>query len=131
GCPQGSNNYMTSDIKTLLDMVHQELPLGQRGWQAVHVKFCQWVKVNRWLECKVSLLETKFKQLVKTTKPTGDGVCPPEVTCALHIDQLINECTGTHDLDDMDFNGIEDDDNHSIVSDPIQDESDHTSPPIQ
>ncbi|KAG2067341.1 hypothetical protein BDR04DRAFT_1120547 [Suillus decipiens] len=70
-------------------------------------------------------------KLVKTTKPIGDGVCPPEVTHALYIDQLINECAGTHDLDDMDFDGIEDDDNHSIVSDPIQDESDHTSPPIQ
>ncbi|KAG2079009.1 hypothetical protein BDR04DRAFT_1166016 [Suillus decipiens] len=118
GHPQGSNNYMTSDIKTLLDM-------------AVHVKFCQWAKVNRQPERKVSLLETKFKQLVKTTKPMGDSVCPPEVTHALHIDQLINERTGTHDLDDMDFDGIEDDNNHSIVSDLIQDESDRTSPPIQ
>ncbi|KAG2071762.1 hypothetical protein BDR04DRAFT_1117436 [Suillus decipiens] len=87
------------DIKTLLDMVHQELPLGQHGWQAVHVRFCQWAKVNKWPEHKVSSLETKFKQ---------------------HI----NEHAGTRDLDDMDFNGIEDDDNHSIVSDPIHDESD-------
>ncbi|KAF9228947.1 hypothetical protein BS17DRAFT_763592 [Gyrodon lividus] len=49
-------------------------------------------------------LETKFKQLVKTTKPTGNGECPPEVTHAHHIDSLINEHAGTCDLEDSDFN---------------------------
>ncbi|KAG1722873.1 hypothetical protein EDB19DRAFT_2043948 [Suillus lakei] len=56
-------------------MVCQELPLGQRGWQAVHVKFGQWEKANGRPERKVTSLETKFKQLVKTMKPMGDGVC--------------------------------------------------------
>ena len=42
-------------------------------------------------------------QLVKTPKPTGDGVCPPEVTCAHHIDDLINEHVGTRDLNNSDF----------------------------
>ncbi|KAG1801196.1 uncharacterized protein BJ212DRAFT_1487734 [Suillus subaureus] len=130
GCPQGSNNYMISDVTILLDMVCQEPPLGQCGWQAVHVKFCQWVKANGHPEHKVTSLEMKFKQLVKTMKPTGDGVCPPDVTCALRIDQLINECAGTCDLDDMDFDTIEDDDNHSVVSNEIniQDEPYHTFP---
>jgi hypothetical protein len=70
-------------------------------------------------------------QLVKTTKPTGDGVCPPEVTRAHRIDQLINERAGTRDLEDKDFDAIEDDDDHSVASDQIQDELDRTSPPIQ
>ncbi|KAG2085579.1 uncharacterized protein F5147DRAFT_553276, partial [Suillus discolor] len=132
GRPQGSNNYTSSDVKVLLDMVCQELPLSQHGWQAVHVKFGQWAKANGRPECKVTSLETKFKQLVKTTKPTGDSVCPPEVTCAHCIDQLINERAGTRDLDDMDFDDIEDNDgNHSVVSDQFQDELDHTSPLIQ
>jgi len=39
GCPQGSNNYTNTDVKILLDMVCQKLPLGQCGWQAVSVKF--------------------------------------------------------------------------------------------
>jgi hypothetical protein len=41
GRPQGSNNYTSLDVKVLLDMVHQELPLSQYGWQAVHIKFGQ------------------------------------------------------------------------------------------
>ncbi|KAG1723958.1 hypothetical protein EDB19DRAFT_1644979, partial [Suillus lakei] len=131
GRPQGSNNYTSSDVKVLLDMVCQELPLGQRGWQAVHVKFGQWEKANGRPERKVTSLETKFKQLVKTMKPMGDGVCPPEVTRAHCIDQLINEHAGMCDLDDMDFDDIEDNDNHSVISNQIQDELDHTSPPIQ
>jgi hypothetical protein len=63
GRPQGSNNYTSSDVKVLLDMVRQELPLGQRGWQAVHVKFGQWAKANGRPERKVTSLETKFKQV--------------------------------------------------------------------
>ena len=42
-------------------------------------------------------------QLVKTPKPTGNGVCPPEVTRAHHIDDLINERVGTRDLNNSDF----------------------------
>lgn len=42
-------------------------------------------------------------QLVKTTKPTGTGVCPPEVKRAHHIDELINERAGTCELADSDF----------------------------
>jgi len=44
-----------------------------------------------------------LEQLTKTKKPTGDGVCPPEVKRALFIDDLINDRAGTRDLDDGDF----------------------------
>ncbi|KAG2049005.1 hypothetical protein BDR06DRAFT_975589 [Suillus hirtellus] len=70
---------------SLLDIVQDELPLGQCGWQTGQVKFGQWAKVKHWPECKLTLLETEFKQLVKTTKPTGDSMCPLEVTCTHHI----------------------------------------------
>lgn len=63
GRPQGSNNYTSSDVKSLLDIVQDELPLGQRGWQAVQVKFCQWAKVKHRPERKLTSLETKFKQV--------------------------------------------------------------------
>ncbi|KIK34173.1 hypothetical protein CY34DRAFT_17907 [Suillus luteus UH-Slu-Lm8-n1] len=125
------DNDEVSDVKVLLDIVCQELPLGQREWQAVHVKFGQWEKANGQPKRKITSLEMKFKQLVKTMKPTGDGVCPPEVTRAHHIDQLINKHAGTHDLDDMDFDDIEDNNDHSILSDQIQDKLDCTSPSIQ
>ncbi|KAG1828588.1 hypothetical protein DFJ58DRAFT_849021 [Suillus subalutaceus] len=68
----------TADVNALLDMVQDELPLGQHGWQTVHLKYSQWAKVNHRPSRKITSLETKYKQLVKTTKPIGDGVCPPQ-----------------------------------------------------
>ncbi|KIK76684.1 hypothetical protein PAXRUDRAFT_169118 [Paxillus rubicundulus Ve08.2h10] len=105
---QGANNHTVGDMMTLLDCVEDELPLGQRGWQAITVRFNQWAAKSGRPERKLTSLETKFKQLVKTTKPTGDGECPEEVTHAHHIDSLINEHAGTRDLDDSDFNDVGD-----------------------
>ncbi|KAI6033762.1 hypothetical protein BKA83DRAFT_4121136 [Pisolithus microcarpus] len=72
GHPQGAGNYSSSDINALLDYVEEDLPLGQRGWQSVTTKFNKWA-------------------LIKTPKPTGTGICPPDVLQAHHIDDLINE----------------------------------------
>ena len=119
GCPQGAGNYSTSDTNTLLDCVEEELPLGQRGWLAVTTKFNKWASKNSHPEWKVSSLETKFKQvrlainvifasysipqLVKMLKPTGTGVCPPKISRAHEIDELINERAGTRNLDDSKY----------------------------
>ncbi|KAG2337596.1 hypothetical protein BDR05DRAFT_1004929 [Suillus weaverae] len=104
GRPSGSNNYTTADAKALLDFIEKELPLGQRGWQVVHA----------------NSIETKFKQ------PTGDGVCPPDVTRAHQIDALINERAGTCDLNDADYdNNHDDDDTHSVSPEP--DEPQHVA----
>ncbi|KAG1729880.1 uncharacterized protein EDB91DRAFT_1252923 [Suillus paluster] len=96
----GSNNYSVTDIQVLLDFVEDECPLGQKGWQAIHLKYSEWARKHKRPPRKAMSLETKFKQLVKTTKSTGDGICPPDVTCAHEIDMLINERAGTHDLND-------------------------------
>jgi hypothetical protein len=57
---------------------------------------------------------------VKTTKPTGDGVCPPDVTRAHEINALINECAGTRDLNDLDFDADASQDDSCNVSLPIE-----------
>ncbi|KAI6101444.1 hypothetical protein EDD16DRAFT_1716654 [Pisolithus croceorrhizus] len=130
GCPQGAGNYSSSDMNVLLDYVEEELLLGQRGWQSVTTKFNKWaVKYGR-PERKVPSLEMKYKQLIKTPKPTGTGVCPPKVLWAHHIDDLINEQAGTCELNDSDFDdtieadklGASDDDNTNPPPEPC-----HTS----
>ncbi|KAG2336469.1 hypothetical protein BDR05DRAFT_953347 [Suillus weaverae] len=103
GRPNGSNNYSSANVKFLLDLVEDELPLGQKGWQVIHSKFTQWANRHGRPQRKATSLETKFKQFVKTTKPTGDGVCPPDVTRAHELDVRINERAGTRDLNDSDF----------------------------
>ncbi|KIK77069.1 hypothetical protein PAXRUDRAFT_167937 [Paxillus rubicundulus Ve08.2h10] len=103
GHPQGANNYSVSNTNMLLNIIKDELPIGQRGWLTVMTKFNKRAIESGRPERKQTSLETKFKQLVKTTKPTGNGVCPPEIKRAHHIDSLINERAGTHDLGDSDF----------------------------
>lgn len=63
GRPNGSNNYSTADVKVLLDLVEDELPLGQKGWQLIHSKFTQWATRNGRPHHKAASLETKFKQV--------------------------------------------------------------------
>ncbi|KAG1852889.1 hypothetical protein DFJ58DRAFT_661033 [Suillus subalutaceus] len=108
GRPNGSNNYSTADVKVLLDLVKDKLPLGQKGWQLIHSKFTQRAGRNGRPHRKATLLETKFKQFVKTTKPTGDGVCPPDVTRAHELDARINERAGTRDLNNSDYDAHDD-----------------------
>ncbi|KAG6915705.1 hypothetical protein DXG01_010299 [Tephrocybe rancida] len=103
--PHGAGNYHTEDVTTLLDAVESELPLGQRGWAAIHRRYSKWAQKNKRPDRTVKSLETKYKQLTKTTMPTGDGYCPPDVKRAHGIEELINEHACTHDLDDNDFNG--------------------------
>ncbi|KAG2153660.1 uncharacterized protein EDB93DRAFT_1248562 [Suillus bovinus] len=106
----------TANVNCLLNMVKDELPLAN------------WAKVNHQPSHKITLLE-----LVKTMKPTGDSICPPQVICAHHIDHLINKHAETYDLNDLDFENENinnnNNNNHSIVSD--QDEPYCASPLIQ
>lgn len=46
---------------------------------------------------------------MKTTKPTGDAECPPEVDLAHEIDYLMNEKVNTRDLDDAEIADLPDD----------------------
>lgn len=57
---------------------------------------------------------------MKTTKPTGNGVCPPDVTRAHEIDALINERAGTRDLNDSDFDADNSHDDLRNITPPIE-----------
>ncbi|KAH7907608.1 hypothetical protein BJ138DRAFT_1129056 [Hygrophoropsis aurantiaca] len=122
GRPFGPGNYSPSDVKALLGFIENELPLGQRGWKAVHTRFVQWARKHKRPQRALKSLETKYKQLVRTTKPTGDGVCPPEVDKAHFIDNLINERAGTRDLHDSDFA-----DNTGVISVSSDDDDTRTN----
>ncbi|CAA7268225.1 unnamed protein product [Cyclocybe aegerita] len=120
GRPKGAGNYTADEVDALLDFVEEELPLGQRGWQSIHRGFTRWAHRNDAAERTLKSLETKFKQLVKTTKPTGDAYCPPDIKRAHKIDGRINKRAATRDLNDSDFDdavqltgGSEDDDDNA------------------
>jgi hypothetical protein len=63
GRPHGAGNYSSDDIKVLLDFVEEEIPLGQRGWKAIHQRFSKWAQRHRRPQRTVKSLDTKFKQV--------------------------------------------------------------------
>lgn len=63
GRPRGAGNYQADDVSALLDFIEKELPLGQRGWQAVHRRYTRWARINLRPERVVKSIETKFKQV--------------------------------------------------------------------
>ncbi|KAJ7258322.1 hypothetical protein C8J57DRAFT_1472431 [Mycena rebaudengoi] len=100
-----SRNFEPEDTNTLLDIVQKELPLGPKGWASIHKRFSKWAHKNSRPDRAGKSLETKYKQLLKTKKPTGDAICPPEIKRAHRIEEMINQRAGTHDLSDSEFDG--------------------------
>ncbi|KAG1789266.1 uncharacterized protein HD556DRAFT_1447115 [Suillus plorans] len=78
GRQQGAPNYNEDDIDALLDACESCLPVSAKT-------------------CSSKSFELKFKQFIRTTKPTEDAECPP------YIDSLINEKAGTCDLNDKEL----------------------------
>ncbi|KAJ7657588.1 hypothetical protein B0H17DRAFT_1145827 [Mycena rosella] len=105
GHPQGSSNFSKEETKHILDLIEKELPLGPKGWKPIYKKHAKWSQKHGRPERGGKSLGTKYKQLLKMKKPTGEGVCPPEVKRVQQIESLINQKAGTRDLNDSDFDG--------------------------
>ncbi|KAJ7127643.1 hypothetical protein C8R44DRAFT_873467 [Mycena epipterygia] len=104
GRPSGAANYSKEDVQALFGFIEKELPLGQRGWKAVHGHYTKYRRANKCPKCSIKSLESKYKQYLKLKKPTGSGVCPPEVKRAHALEAHINEHAGTRDVSDFDLN---------------------------
>ncbi|KAH8101752.1 hypothetical protein BXZ70DRAFT_906334 [Cristinia sonorae] len=122
GRAKGTTNYTEAEIDFLLDLLEEFLPPGGKGWAQVGGSHRVWAKKNRHPLRTDKSLEGKFKQLVKTPRPTGDAEVPPHVSRAWLIDNAIQERVGTMDLDDED---IVDNLSHISISDSS--ESGHDS----
>ncbi|KAJ7772878.1 hypothetical protein DFH07DRAFT_146407 [Mycena maculata] len=120
GRPSGSQNFSAADKKALFDPVQQELPLGGKGWKAVHQIYDTYRRANNRAKRSVSSLETKYKGYLKLKKPTGDGICPPEVKRVYEIEALINERAGTRELNDSDIDDLASSAGSSDNDDEIQ-----------
>ncbi|KAJ3091421.1 hypothetical protein HDU96_003069 [Phlyctochytrium bullatum] len=55
--------------------------MGKNHWETVALRYNAELNESR----TVDTLKTKFRKLVKMTKPTGEGECPPEVEAAKRI----------------------------------------------
>ncbi|KAI9059358.1 hypothetical protein FKP32DRAFT_1606072 [Trametes sanguinea] len=91
GRQPGSLNYSEDDLDALLDLVQEELPIGQKMWQRITDHFNDWARENGCPPRTQKLLKTKFESLARTPKPTGCAEVPPHVERAWEIEELINE----------------------------------------
>ncbi|KAJ7670956.1 hypothetical protein B0H17DRAFT_1245356 [Mycena rosella] len=105
GRPQGSSNFSKADTKKLLDLTEKELPLGQKGWEVIKKGYSKWARANDRPERPGKSLENKYKQMLRTKKPTGNVSCPPNIKCAHRIEAQINQRAGTRDLNDSELDG--------------------------
>ncbi|KIM82645.1 hypothetical protein PILCRDRAFT_88637 [Piloderma croceum F 1598] len=99
----GVANYLSKDVDGLFKIIKKVLPIGGKGWGNVEDEFLSRAAVNGQPARTAKSLETKFKQLVKVSKPMGDAECPLQVERAHQIDWLLNEKAGTQDLDDSEI----------------------------
>ncbi|KAK0489863.1 hypothetical protein EDD18DRAFT_1359204 [Armillaria luteobubalina] len=132
GKREGAGNYCSNDLDMLCDVLEMWLPLGGKAWNSVTDEFNAWAHENGHPTRAAKSLEAKFKQLVKTSKLTGDAECPPHVERAHEIEDLMNDKAGSRDLDD---NEIIDVDNVHESSDeeniPVKKSTILVQPPIQ
>jgi hypothetical protein len=63
GRPNGSGNFADQDLKTLLMLIEAELPLGNRGWQAVHSRYTKYADTKGRPRRTAKSLENKFRQV--------------------------------------------------------------------
>ncbi|KAF8873371.1 hypothetical protein CPB84DRAFT_1854068 [Gymnopilus junonius] len=103
GHSAGAANYSGEDLDALFDILEESLPLGGHAWNSATDEFNAWAEENECPTQTAKSLELKFKQLIKTSKPTGDAECPPHVLRAHEIDELMNEKAGSRDLDNEDI----------------------------
>ncbi|KAK2461365.1 hypothetical protein APHAL10511_006589, partial [Amanita phalloides] len=99
GCISGAANYSSADIDALFDLIEEHLPLGGQGWNSVGDAFNSWSQENGCPSRTPKSLELKFKQILKTSKPTRDAECPPHVERAHEINELMNQKVGSRNLD--------------------------------
>ena len=136
----GSSNFSDPDVWALLDAIEKELPLGERGWKVVQVAYNKYTQEHGHKERSHKSLETKYKQVslipcirtpmtewcdqfIRKGKPTGRGICPPQIERAFEIEDKINERAGTHDVNDSQLDEPMTD-TASLVSERIEISSD-------
>ncbi|KAM5540745.1 hypothetical protein V8D89_005578 [Ganoderma adspersum] len=96
----GSQNYTDPDLKMLLHLVADVLPIGGNGWARITDRFNKWAWDNNRPIRTQKPLKTKFDQMARTPKPTGCAEIPPLIARAQEIDHLISGEVHMRELND-------------------------------
>ncbi|KIJ24437.1 hypothetical protein M422DRAFT_56409 [Sphaerobolus stellatus SS14] len=108
GRQPGVRKWLNEEIERLLDIVQEVLPIAGIGWEEVTRQFNEAAAFENTSARNTSALEGRFKKLHSTPPPTGDAEVPPEVQCALEINEAINAKAGVTVISDNDDYDVQD-----------------------
>ncbi|KAJ7219535.1 hypothetical protein GGX14DRAFT_560615 [Mycena pura] len=89
GRPKGAAGFGADETNKILDLVETNQPIGQQGWDKVAAKYNEWAEAEGHKMRTAQSLDKKFKTLVNTKKPMGDGVKPAQISHTQEIDSTI------------------------------------------
>ena len=132
GCVKGCLSYSKSQVKSLLDLMEQYLPVGTKEWEYIATEYSS---AHPRPLCDVASLRCMFNTLAKKKTPTGIPSCPPFVHRAKKIfNALIDKCgiaphgtTTAEELFAMSDSQSDDNDDADINKDMIDDEDTSTT----
>ena len=87
-----SQRFSTEETDLLLNLIEEQMPMGQECWLKVLDKFNHEVPMERWRDKEG--IQRRFNTLWRKRKPTGDPDCPPEVRRAKRLNYKIQEKSG-------------------------------------
>ena len=77
-------NYTDEEIKDLLQLIQDHLPISKSDWTEVVESLTAMGHVGRTVES----VKRKFQELHRKKAPTGDPSCPPNVLWAKRIHRI-------------------------------------------
>jgi hypothetical protein len=94
GRSQGSQTFNNDDVRELLTLIEDALPLGKDAWTNEVVNpYNEYARENSRVQRTYESLREKFNKLLRSSKPTGDPNCPWDVKMAKRLDRAIqNKC---------------------------------------
>ncbi|KAE9383642.1 hypothetical protein BT96DRAFT_1106326 [Gymnopus androsaceus JB14] len=124
----GSKNYGQSEMRKIVDLAHELLPLGGRAWDDLTEKYNIWAKRQELVVRARKALYAKYNGMLKTAneKPTGDAERLQIYADILDAEAGILEKCSNGDIQDSDFDPAASDDDGDDEAD-IDDTRSHIS----
>ncbi|KAJ3758280.1 hypothetical protein EV360DRAFT_70450 [Lentinula raphanica] len=104
GRTKGASSYGTEELCTLVRLVGEVLPIGQKGWSLIEEKYNKWARNEGFPERKREPLRGKFESIVAQAKvkPTGEGERRQMYFDALGVETEINNKSSMTPIQDTD-----------------------------
>ncbi|KAJ3766746.1 hypothetical protein FB446DRAFT_793827 [Lentinula raphanica] len=104
GRTKGASSYGTEELCTLVRLVGEVLPIGQKRWSLIEEKYNKWAGNEGFPERKREPLCGKFKSIVAQAKvkPTGEGERRQMYFDALGVETEINNKSSMTPIQDTD-----------------------------